>query len=336
MLSSATYPLSTSVMRAVVVSKFGDPDVLKVKHDVPIPKAGPGEVLLKVGAIGVNPVDTYVRSGNFTRLPTLPYVPGIDVAGTVVSIGGDVEKCKVGDQVASFTNIKSGGYAEYCVVSVDFILPLPKNYDLMKGAAVGTPYFTAYKALFLLGEAKPNQTVLVHGASGGVGIAACQLATSIGMTVLGTAGSAKGIEVVSEQGAKYVFNHKEEGYTAKIMQATEGRGPDIILEMLSNVNLNKDLEMLAPKGRVMIIGCRGAIEINPRLTMVKETRIQGVTVLDSTKEEFSVMARAIEAGLSKGWLDPCVGVSLPLDSVQQAHHDIIFNEGCHGKMVLVI
>ncbi|XP_076804759.1 quinone oxidoreductase-like [Clavelina lepadiformis] len=327
--------LSTTVMRAVIVSKFGGPEVLEVRRDIPIPKPEASEVLIKVAAIGINPVDTYIRAGNYGRLPELPYIPGNDVAGTIVQAGADVKNFKEGDRVATFMRVKSGAYAEYCVTHPDWLIQIPENCDFRKGAAVGVPYFTAYKALLLKAKAKPTDVVLVHGASGGVGLAACQLALSQGMTTLGTAGSEEGMEALRGLGVHHVFNHKEEGYTEKITKVTGG-GPTIILEMLSNVNLNEDLKLLAPNGVVVVVGCRGTIDINPRLLMAKETQIQGVALGVSQPEEFALMNRAISAGLKQGWLDPVVGKEFSLNNAARAHEEIIHNTGAKGKMVLIV
>ena len=336
MLGSKTPVFASSTMRAVVVSKFGDPEVMEVRRNVPIPHPGANEALVKVAAVGVNPVDTYIRSGNYSRLPELPYIPGNDICGTVVSVGADVKKFKEGDRVASFMYCRSGGYAEYSAVNQDYLIHIPDDYDFHKGAAVGVPYFTAYKALFLRGNAKPTDTVLIHGASGGVGIACCQLARSQGMTVFGTAGTKDGLDLIDSLGVANAFNHRAEGYTEKIMKETNGRGVDVIIEMLSNVNLNEDLKMLAAKGTVVVVGCRGTIDINPRLMMGKETKIQGVALGSTTKEEFAVMHRAIGAGLSHGWVKPHVGLVYSLNNVVQAHKDIIVNTGTKGKMILTV
>ena len=333
MLGSKT-PGLASTMRAVVVPNFGEPEVMEIRRDVPIPRPSANEALVKVAAIGVNPVDTYIRSGNYSRLPELPYIPGNDICGTIVSIGANVQNFKEGDRVASFFRCRSGSYAEYSAVDEDYLIHIPDGYDFHKGAAVGVPYFTAYKALFLRANAKPTNTVLVHGGSGGVGIACCQLAKSQGMTVFGTAGTKDGMDLIASLGAANVFNHKVEGYTEKIMKETNGRGVDVIIEMLSNVNLNEDLKMLAPNGIVIVVGCRGTIDINPRLMMGKETKIQGVSLASTTKEEFAIMHRAIGAGLRHGWISPYVGPVYSLNNVVKAHKDIIINTGAKGKMIL--
>ncbi|KAM6990550.1 quinone oxidoreductase-like [Tautogolabrus adspersus] len=323
------------LMRAIRVSEFGAPSVLKLCSDVTVPQPGLRQVLIRVQACGVNPVETYVRSGTYPRKPALPYTPGSDVAGVVETVGEGVSALKAGDRVFT-TATESGGYAEYAVAADHCVHKLPDALDFTQGAAIGIPYFTAYRALLYIAEPKAGETVLVHGASGGVGVAACQLSRSLGFTVLGTAGTPEGMKVVLNNGAHLAFNHREEGYTDKIMEATEGRGIDVIVEMLANVNLSKDLQMLAHGGRVTIIGSRGPVEINPRDTMLKESSITGVALVYATPEEMKECAALLYAGMEAGWLNPVVGSKYPLDKAAQAHHDIIESPGAAGKMVLMI
>ncbi|KAM6989916.1 quinone oxidoreductase-like [Tautogolabrus adspersus] len=323
------------LMRAIRVSEFGAPSVLKLCSDVTVPQPGLRQVLIRVQACGVNPVETYIRSGTYPRKPALPYTPGSDVAGVVETVGEGVSALKAGDRVFT-TATESGGYAEYAVAADHCVHKLPDALDFTQGAAIGIPYFTAYRALVHKAHAKAGETVLVHGASGGVGVAACQLSRSLGFTVLGTAGTPEGMKVVLNNGAHLAFNHREEGYTDKIMEATEGRGIDVIVEMLANVNLSKDLQMLAHGGRVTIIGSRGPVEINPRDTMLKESSITGVALVYATPEEMKECAALLYAGMEAGWLNPVVGSKYPLDKAAQAHHDIIESPGAAGKMVLMI
>lgn len=322
-------------MRAIRVTEFGAPSVLKLSPEVTIPKPGHRQVLIRVHACGVNPVETYIRSGTFYRKPPLPYTPGSDVAGVVEDVGDGVTAVKAGDRVFT-TATESGGYAEYAVAADICVHKLHDELDFTQGAAIGIPYFTAYRALVHKAHAKAGETVLVHGASGGVGIAACQLSRALGLRVLGTAGTPEGMKVVQNNGAHLVFNHREEGYTDKIMDATEGRGVDVIVEMLSNVNLSKDLEMMNYGGRVMVIGSRGSIEINPRDTMAKESSVIGVMLFLATPEENREAAALFYAGMEAGWLRPIVGARYPLDKAAQAHHDIIESPGATGKMVLTM
>ncbi|NXU54230.1 QOR oxidoreductase, partial [Turnix velox] len=323
-----------NVMRAVRVFEFGGPEVLKLTSDVPVPCPGEDQVLIKVHACGVNPVETYIRSGTYARKPVLPYTPGSDVAGVVEGIGEHVTAFKKGDRVFTLATI-SGGYADYAVAAANSVFPLSDKLDFRQGAAIGIPYFTAYRALFQKGHAAAGESVLVHGASGGVGIAACQIARAHGLKVLGTAGTEEGMNMILRNGAHQAFNHREAGYIDKIMEHTGMKGVDIILEMLSNVNLANDLQLLSQAGRVMVVGSRGPIEINPRDTMSKESSITGVSLFLATEEEKRECAAALLQGVEAGWLKPTVGSQYPLEEVAKAHEDIIHCRGARGKMVLL-
>ncbi|XP_040911804.1 quinone oxidoreductase isoform X2 [Toxotes jaculatrix] len=323
------------LMRAIRVSEFGAPSVLRLSSDVPVPQPGHRQVLIRVHACGVNPVETYIRAGTYARKPTLPYTPGTDAAGVVETVGEGVVSVKAGDRVFT-TAAETGAYAEFTVAAEDCVHKLPNALDFTQGAAIGIPYFTAYRALVHKAHAKAGETVLIHGASGGVGVAACQLSCALGLRVLGTAGTPEGLKLVLNNGAHMAFNHREEGYTDKIMEATDGRGIDVIVEMLSNVNLSKDLQMLAYGGRVTVVGSRGPIEINPRDTMAKESSIVGVALFFSTPEEKKESAALLYTGMEAGWLRPVVGSQYPLDKAAQAHHDIIESPGAAGKIVLTM
>ncbi|KAJ8406305.1 hypothetical protein AAFF_G00305360 [Aldrovandia affinis] len=335
-LQSANIEMATSkLMRAIRVSEFGGPLVLKLHADMPVPNPGQKQVLIRVHACGVNPVETYIRAGAYARKPSLPYTPGSDVSGVVEAVGDGVKFFQAGDRVFT-TATETGGYAEYTVASEESVYRLPDSLDYKQGAAIGIPYFTAYRALFHKAHAKAGETVLVHGASGGVGVAACQLARAFGLKVLGTAGTTEGQALVMKNGAHQVFNHREEDYIKGITEATNGQGVNVIIEMLSNVNLNNDLQMLAYGGRVTIVGSRGPIEINPRDIMAKESSIIGVVMSSATNEERAECAAALFAGMDSGWLKPVVGPQYTLDKASQAHEDIINSPGASGKMVLTM
>uniref|UniRef100_A0A2I3HPP3 Quinone oxidoreductase n=1 Tax=Nomascus leucogenys TaxID=61853 RepID=A0A2I3HPP3_NOMLE len=183
---------------------------------------------------------------------------------------------------------------------------------------------------------KAGESVLVHGASGGVGLAACQMARAYGLKVLGTAGTEEGQKIVLQNGAHEVFNHREVNYIDKIKKYVGEKGIDVIIEMLANVNLSKDLNLLSRGGRVIVVGNRGTIEINPRDTMAKESSIIGVSCFSSTKEEFQQYAAAIQAGMEIGWLKPVIGSQYPLEKVAEAHENIIHGSGATGKMILLL
>ncbi|KFV40292.1 Quinone oxidoreductase, partial [Tyto alba] len=329
-----TMAATRNVMRAVRVFEFGGPEVLKLQSNVLIPNPEENQVLIKVHACGVNPVETYIRSGNYARKPALPYTPGSDVAGVIEGVGEHVTAFKKGDRVFTIGTI-TGGYADYAVAAVDRVFPLLDKLDFRQGAAIGIPYFTAYRALFQKGHAKAGESVLVHGASGGVGIATCQMARACGLKVLGTAGTEEGMNMVLRNGAHQAFNHREANYIDKIKEYTGMEGVDIIIEMLSNVNLAADLQLLSYAGRVMVVGCRGPIEINPRDTISKESSIIGVSLFLATEEERHECATALLDGIEAGWLKPVVGSEYPLEKVAKAHEDIIHSTGALGKMVLL-
>jgi len=321
-------------MKAIVVREFGGPEVLKVE-DVADLKPGPGQVVMRVHAVGVNPVEAYVRTGTYAMKPNLPYTPGADAAGVVEAVGDGVSSLKVGDRVYTSGSL-TGTYAEQTLCAETQVHPLPASASFEQGAAMGTAYGTAYRGAFQRGGLKPSETVLVHGASGGVGTAAVQLARAAGAVVIGTAGTEAGLKLVKEQGAHDAVNHTAAGYLDELMQLTGGRGFDLILEMLANKNLNNDLGLLAKKGRVVVIGSRGTIEINPRDAMSREADIRGMTLFATSEQEAREMRAALNTGLENGTLRPVIGQKLPLAEAARAHEEIMNHSGALGKMVLVV
>ena len=319
-------------MKAIRVEQFGEPEVMKLV-ELPQPRPEAGQVLVRMHAIGVNPVETYIRAGTYPRKPALPFTPGNDGAGVVEQVGQDVT-LRPGDRVYTAGSI-SGTYAEYALCNAAQVYPLPANASFAQGAAVGTPYATAYRGLFQRAQAKPGETVLIHGASGGVGTAAVQLARARGLRVLGTAGTDRGRELVREQGAHDVFDHRAPDYLAQILNATSGRGVDVVLEMLANVNLGKDFTILAPRGRIVVIGNRGRVEIDPRDAMSRDADIRGMTMPNTPPAERASIHAALVAGLENGTLRPVIGKELPLAEAPQAHRAVM-EPGAFGKIVLII
>ncbi len=320
-------------MKAIRVHQFGGAEVLKLE-EVADPQPGPGQLVIRVHAAGVNPVEAYIRSGTYASKPNLPYTPGTDAAGVVNAVGTGVKRVKVDDRVY-ITSSRTGTYAERALCEEATVHPLPDHTSFEQGAAMGIPYGTAYRALFVRAQAKPAEIVLVHGATGGVGTAAVQLAVAAGLTVIGTAGSEDGMKLVGEQGAHHALNHSTETYLDELMKLTDGRGVDVILEMLANKNLGKDLTVLAKKGRVAVIGNRGTVEINPRDTMAREADIRGVTLMSTTEEEYRAMYAAMGEGLRNGTLKPLIGERIPLAEASRAHEEIMKHSGAKGKMVLL-
>ena len=317
-------------MKAIRVREFGPPEVMMLE-DIPVPPVGPDQILVRVRAAGVNPVETYIRSGSYAFRPSLPYTPGGDAAGVVEQVGGKVTGHRSGDRVYTAGTV-SGAYAEFAVCHADQVYPLPDGISFPRGAGLHVPYATAYRALFHRAHARAGQIVLVHGASGGVGLAAVQFAVAAGLTVIVTGGTERGHELVRAQGVAQVLDHRAPGYLDELMRLTGGRGADLILEMLANVNLGKDLTVLAKGGCVVVIGCRGEVQINPRRLMRAEGSILGV--LAGSPAEVAEAHAAIGAGLRAGTLRPVVGQELPLDAAPQAHREII-ESPAYGKIVLL-
>jgi len=318
-------------MKAICVHEFGGPEVLRLQ-EAPMPQPGPGEVLVRMQAAGVNPVETYIRAGTYARLPELPYTPGNDAAGMVEQVGAEVSEFKSGDRVYTAGSM-SGTYVEFALCKKEQVHRLPTNVSFAQGAAMGTPYPTAYRGLLQRAVAKPGETVLVHGASGGVGTAAVQLARARGLRVFGTAGSDDGINLTRQQGAHEVFDHRAPEHFEQIMNATGGHGVDVIVEMLANVNLGKDLTILAKGGRVVIIGSRGPVEIDPRNTMQRDADVRGMILPNTPPAELASIHAALVAGLENGTLRPVIGKEFPLADAAQVHQAVM-EPGALGKIVL--
>jgi NADPH2:quinone reductase len=210
---------------------------------------------------------------------------------------------------------------------------LPDAISFGQGAALGVPYATAYCALFDRAQARPAETILVHGASGGVGTAAVQLARAAGMLVIGTGGTEEGRKLVAEQGAQHVLDHHAADFWEQLLTLTEGRGVDVVIEMLANVNLNKDLGVLAVHGRVVVVGSRGAVEIDPRQMIGRDSDIRGMTLFNATDEDLRRIHAALVAGLENGTLRPIVGRELTLADAAAAHEEVM-KPGAYGKIVL--
>ncbi|MFL6373368.1 MAG: NADPH:quinone reductase, partial [Pyrinomonadaceae bacterium] len=319
-------------MKAIRVHEFGPPEVMRLE-EVETPRATGTQVLVKVHAVGVNPVETYVRSGQYAATPPLPYTPGKDAAGVVEAVGDEVKHWSVGDRVYTANSV-SGAYAEFTLVDENDLGRLPDNTSFEQGAGIWTPYATSYRALFQKAKAREGETVLVHGASGGVGIAAVQWAKSRGLTVIGTASSDEGKKLVLQQGANVVLDHSQEGYLLDIKEWTGGLGVDVIIEMLANVNLAKDFEVLKMFGRITIVGNRGSLDFNPRLIMGKDATVTGMALFNAPPEAFEEIHNAVYDGLTRGDINPIVSRTFPLADAAKAHHAVIEDKAL-GKVVLV-
>ena len=319
-------------MKAIRVSAFGAPEVLQIAEVLdPIPAQV--QILIEVHAAGVNPVDTYIRSGVYARLPELPYTPGLDAAGVVREIGVSAHSAhKIGDRVWLSASI-DGTYAALTRCTADQLHSLPDGISFQQGASIGTAYCTAYRALFQRGQGRPGQTVLIHGATGGVGIAAVQLARAAGMRVFATGGSDQGRALLLQCGADEVMDHTQADYLDRVAAGTSSRGVELVVEMLANVNLGKDLGVVARGGCIVIVGARGAVEINPRLAMQRECDIRGLMLFNATPQDSQEAFAAIQAGLESGALAPVVGEEFPLADAARGHVAAMA-AGRRGRVVL--
>lgn len=323
-------------MNAILVREFGGPEVLQLAElRDPVPAAG--QVLVRVHAVGVNPYDTYMRTGSYATKPPLPYIPGADGAGVVEAVGPGVDGVAIGARVffgGTSTHKSYGAYADHVLCEPKQLHALPDRLSFAQGAGIGVPYVTAWRALHDRARLQPGETLFIHGASGGVGLAATQIARAWGATVIGTASTPEGLDAVRQQGAHQVLNHKDAGYMDALREMTAGRGPDVILENLANVNLDNDLTALAFGGRVTIVGNRGRIEIDPRKIMSKDAVVTGMALWNTTPADWARTYRALEAGLAAGFLTPLVSTELPLADASRSH-ELILSSGARGKIVLI-
>lgn len=323
-------------MKAIRAHSFGGPEVLQLDVvDDPVP--GDGEVVVDVYAAGVNPADTYMRNGTYAIVPELPYIPGGDAGGVISAVGMGVEGHSVGDRVFVGTALSfdlTGCYAEKVKRKASEVMPLPEEVSFAEAAAFGVSYATAHYGLFERGGAIAGETVFIHGATGSVGTSAIQLAKRAGLRVIGSGGTTNGLELIRAEGADHVVDHSKEGYLDEVTQFTGGNGPELILEMLANVNLAVDMDLAAKFGRIIIIGNRGEITINPRTAMMKELDIRGIALWNATAEQVTHMMEDILNGVAEGKLRPVIGRQIPLAEAAAAHVTIL-EPGAYGKTVLV-
>jgi NADPH2:quinone reductase len=319
-------------MKAILAHQFGGPEVLKLE-DVEKPSAGPGQVLVQVKAAGINPVDSYILTGTYARKPQLPYTPGMDGAGIVSAVGPNVKNFKIGDRVY-VEDAATGTFAEFCLVNQDHAHLLPASLSFSQGAALGVPYATAHFALLTRAKVQKGEILLIHGGSGGVGVASIQLAKVFGLKIIATAGTDIGLQLVKDLGADYTLNHKEPNYLAKLMEITQNKGVDVILEMAAHINLGADLTVLANNGRVVIIGSRGPVEINPRDILSRGAIITGMSYLKTTTEENTLIHASLANYLTDGKIKPIIGKEIPLKDAARALQDVMA-PGAHGKIVLI-
>jgi NADPH2:quinone reductase len=337
-------------VRTVIVRGFGGPEMLRLE-DVPPPAPGPGQLLVRLLAVGVNPVDAYIRSGIGSR-PPLPYTPGEDGAGVVERLGPDTGvwadgrnggSCHtpfmpaVGERVYLYGSV-GGTYAEYALCRPEHVHPLPERLSFDEGAAIGVPYGTAYRALFQRAAATAGETVLVHGATGGVGLATVQLAATAGLQVIASGSSEEGRRLALANGAAHAVDHTDDDHFEQIRTITGGQGVDVVVESRSDLNLGRDLTVLAPGGRVICVGNRGPgnqgeVAVNARDLMRREGAILGVFLPAPGCRALADIHATLAQGLVDGTLKPVVARRYPLAQAADAHRELMAGHSM-GKFVL--
>lgn len=323
-------------MTAVAISQPGGPMVLKAeKRDVPQP--GPGEILIRVHAAGVNRPDLLQRKGAYPPPPGASDLPGLEVAGEVAALGEGAARWRVGDPVCALT--PGGGYAEYVTVHGSNALPVPPGFTLTEAAAVPETFFTVWHNVFERGGLKQGETLLVHGGSSGIGTAAIQLATAFGARVIATAGSPEKCEACVKLGAARAVNYREEDFVRAVKDATDGKGANVILDMVGGDYVSRNYDAAAMEGRIVQIATQGGVIANTDISklMVKRLVHTGSTLRPRTVEFKGAVAAALEAQvwplLATRRVAPVMDMIFPLKEAWRAHERL--EEGEHvGKIVL--
>ena len=325
-------------MTAVAISTPGGPEVLK-PTSVPTPKPGPGQVLVKVAAAGVNRPDVAQRMGVYPPPPGHSPLPGLEIAGTVAEVGAGVTRWKVGDSVCALVN--GGGYAQYCIAEETAGLPIPGGLDMVKAAAVPETFFTVWNNVFERGALKSGEWFLVHGGTSGIGTTAIQLAKAFGARVLATAGSADKCKACLDLGADRAINYKTEDFVAAAKDATGGKGVDVILDMVSGDYVEKNIIAAADDGRIVQIATLGGadVKINIARLMMKRITLTGSTLRPRTREVKAGFARALESKvwplIAAGKVKVVMDSTFPLAQAAEAHRRLELSQHI-GKIVLTV
>ncbi|GAC1402784.1 MAG: NADPH:quinone oxidoreductase family protein [Ktedonobacteraceae bacterium] len=323
-------------MKAIRINKTGEPEVMCLEEiEKPTPKAG--EVLIKIAAAGINYADLAQRQGMYLTRTQTPMTMGFEVAGTIEALGPDVTSPTVGTRIVALT---PGGYAEYTTAPANTVIPIPNNLDFNSAAAFSVQGITAYQLLRESTHLQRGESVLIHAAAGGVGTLAIQLAKLMGAkTVIGTASSDKKLELVRELGADAAINYKEADWAEQVKKATDGKGPDVILEMVGGDIAEKSLQILAPYGRMVVYGAASGqmVQFSGIQLMYKNQSVVGywLTAWMSRPDKTTEAARALMHYLASGKLRIIVGHTFPLAEAIEAHKTIAERKTT-GKVVLVV
>ena len=323
-------------MQAVEITAPGKPEVLRINtRSVPKPKVG--EVLIRVAAAGVNRPDVLQRMGLYPVPPGASDLPGLEVAGTIVTLGDNVTEWKAGDQVCALT--PGGGYAEYCIAPASNCLPVPHGLSPIEAASLPETFFTVWSNVFDRGGLKQNETFMVQGGSSGIGVAAIQIVRAMGHRVFATAGSAEKCAACVALGAERAINYKTEDFVEVVKTATKGRGVDVILDMVAGDYLPREIAALADDGRIVIIaflgGMKSTIDVGP--LMRRRLTVTGSTLRPRDVAFKGAIAQALRARvwplIEAGTIKPVIHATFPLAEAAQAH--IMMEAGQHiGKIVL--
>ncbi len=325
------------MMKAIEISRPGDPDVL-VPVQRPMPGLRPGEVLIRVAAAGVNRPDVGQRRGRYAPPPGASDLPGLEVAGTVEAIGAGVTGWKPGDRVCALT--PGGGYAQFCAAPASHCLPVPAGLTLAESASLPETFFTVWSNLFGPFGVKPGETVLVQGGSSGIGVTAIQLARALGHTVFATAGSDPKCRACEALGA-HAINYRRQDFVGAIQEATKGRGVDVILDMVGGDYVPREIGILAPDGRLVLLAFLGGAEASLPLgdIVFKRLLITGSALRPRTIEFKARIAQQLRERvwplIESGAVRPVIHSTFPLDEARSAH--ALMESSQHiGKIVLTV
>ena len=323
-------------MNYIQIEKHGDPEVLKL-HSMPVPEPGPGEVLIKVAAAGVNRPDVMQRKGLYPPPPGATDVPGLEVSGTVVSVGQNVSKPPINSEVCAL--VTCGGYAEYCLAAASICLPVPEKISLVNAAGIPETFFTVWTNVFKRGQLKAGESLLVHGGSSGIGTTAIQLGKAFGATVYTTAGTSDKCEFCNNLGADAAINYREQNFSEEITRLTEGKGVNVILDMVGGPYFPKNIRLLADEGRLVQIALMqgSKAEVDFRSLLLKRVTLTGSTLRPRSVEEKTKIAQALQKNvwplLESGTIRPIIHQTFPLKQASEAHR--LMESSAHiGKILL--
>ncbi|KAK8795207.1 hypothetical protein WA588_004056, partial [Blastocystis sp. NMH] len=325
------------------VIKHGGPENIRILSQLRLPTISSNEILVRIHAAAVNPVDTYIREGGHSQSRKCPYTPGLDCGGEVLLVGSNVTQFKKGDRVFSCGSV-SGTYATHGVFTPDQLYRLPAEFNFKEGACIGTGYFTSLYAL-QSASAIGSRCVFIHGGSGGVGSSLLKILVSMrevkpeckDMKLVATCSSNGAEKILKEIGVDLVVNRRDPNYMQQVKEVNSGKGPDVVFEMLANVNLPSDLEAVNKGGEVIVIGDRGPVTINPRLMMEKGTSVKGISLFNQTKQQreeaLSLFYELTEKCYSV--MHPLISYEYPIEDSAKAHIEVIDHKKPGGGRIII-